>query len=405
MKRNSLLRILRKKFKLLLPKLNERDRRLAVGAEAKALGHGGIALVFEATKIARTTIVRGMKELEEQWVKGRARSIGGGRKPLSVKQPGLIKTLKKLANPKGNPESPFLHTTESMDHLADEMQKRGYSISSMSAYRILKNEGFALKANKKNIEGGKHPDRNAQFEHIEKQSNEFQMLNVPILSCDCKKRELIGNFKNSGQEWQPKGQDTHVNVYDFESQSEGHAYPYGVYDILQNTGFINVGISHNTAAFAVASIRRWCLLFGQKLYPSAREIYILADGGNPNSSVSYLWKYQLQNLANETGYMITVSHYPPGTSKWNAIEHHLFSYISINWRAKPIISLEFMLELLNHTVTKKGLTVTAVEDDHFYETGIQISKEDYAKLNIVEDRFHGNWNYTILPQSKVYLQV
>ena len=268
-------------------------------------------------------------------------------------------------------------------------------------HRLLVKQGFSLKANKKNIEGVSHPDRDEQFNHIKKTIKTFEDNKSPMISIDCKKKELIGNFKNNGKEWQPKGQNKIVNVYDFKSLSDGRAVPYGVYDILQNTGFVNVGIDHDTANFAGESVRRWWNKVGKTLYPEAREILITSDGGGSNGVRNRLWKIELQSLANETGLKITVTHLPPATSKWNKIEHRLFSFISINWRAKPLTSLETIIELLNHTTTKEGLKVIAMIDQNRYPTKIKVTDQQLARLNITRHTFHGEWNYTIHPQNTV----
>lgn len=269
----------------------------------------------------------------------------------------------------------------------------------MSVYRMLKAAGFALKANKKNIEGaGSHPDRDAQFEYINRIGLQFQLLGNPIISADCKKKELIGNCKNHGREWHQKGTDTTVNVYDFESLGDGKAVPYGVYDVVKKKGFVNVGVDHDTAEFAVESIRRWWSSTGTVMYPPATALLVLVDGEGSNGSRNRLGKKKLQDLANEIGYSIQVCHYPPYTSKWNAIEHELFSFISINWRAKPLVSLEVILELLNHTRTRKGLTISAIKDTNTYPTGIKVTNEEMEQLNIIRNDFHGEWNYVITPQ-------
>ncbi len=288
-----------------------------------------------------------------------------------------------------------------MEHLAAQVRHLGYQISRMSVDRILRNLGFALKANKKSIEGeSKHPDRDVQFAHINTIGLRFQLSGNPIISADCKKKELIGNLKNNGREWQEAGTDTGVNAYDFESLSDGQAVPSGVYAVIHKKGFINVGVDHDTASFAVESSRRWWEKDGKGRYPDASEILIVVDGGGSNGSRNRLWKKALQGFANHTGLPIRVCHYPPYTSKWNAIEHALCSFISINWRAKPLISYEVVLELLNHTSTKTGLTVTAVKDSNLYPTGVKVTDEEMENLHLIRDDFHGDWNYTIKPQQQ-----
>src|SRR5258708_4182628 len=346
--------------------------------EALRIGHGGINQVVERTGVAWQTIKNGIDEIEQGNLYhrgGRIRKAGGGRKKLSSATPGIESVVEKTATPKGNPMSTVRWTSLSVGHIAKAVKELGFMISPMSVYRILKEKGFALKANKKSVEGRQHPDRNLQFEHINKIGLRMQLQGALILSVDAKKTELIGNYKNNGREWIPQGMDTKVNTHDFgEKDAKGNrikAIPYGVYNILKKQGFVNVGIDHNTAAFAVASIRRYCEEYGKKQYAQINEILLLADGGSSNGSRNKLWKVSVQQFANETGLTIHVCHYPPGTSKWNAIEHELFSFISINWRAKPLVSYEVMLELLNHTTTKAGLTVTAMKDINTYKTGIK----------------------------------
>lgn len=388
--------------------LNEKQWRHFLALEALRIGHGGIHQVQQATGVAWQTIKKGIKEIEAENLYhpgAPIRQAGGGRKKLSFHTPEIASIVEKTADPKGNPESTIRWTTYSMEHIANAVKALGYLISPMSVYRILKEKGFALKANKKEIEGkGNHPDRNAQFEHINKIGLKMQLLGALILSVDCKKTELIGNFKNKGREWVPKGTDTVVNVHDFGEKDADKkiikAIPYGVYNVLKKQGFVNVGIDHNTAAFAVESIRRYWEGYGKQAYPDTNEMLILADGGSSNGAKNKLWKYSLQQLSNETGLIIHVCHYPPGTSKWNAIEHKLFSFISINWRAKPLVSYEVMLELLNHTTTKTGLTVTAMQDTNTYNTGIKITDKEMKELNIQRDDFRGDWNYTIKPQTE-----
>lgn len=382
---------------------NERQRRIYAASIAKQIGYGGMSRVRQELGMDIHTISRGMRELAEDPLIGRIRLSGGGRKKLSVKQPDLVAKTVRVANPKADPMSPIRWTSLSMKHIANAVKALGHTISPMSTYRILKAKGFALKANKKEIEGkGQHPDRNAQFEHINARGLRMQINNFPILSVDAKKTELIGNFKNNGQEWQPKGTDILVNTHDFGERDADKkiikGIPYGVYNVLKKQGFVNVGIDHNTAAFAVESLRRYWETYGEQAYPEATEMLILADGGSSNGARNRLWKKELQELANETHLTIHVSHYPPYTSKWNAIEHELFSFISINWRAKPLTSYEVMLELLNHTKNKGGLTVTAMKDTNSYPTKIKVTDKEFEKLKIIRDSFHGDWNYTIKPQ-------
>jgi hypothetical protein len=390
----------------MLDALNEKQQRLYVASEALRLGYGGISKVSRESGISRVTITAGIKELRSGVVTPpeRIRRVGGGRKKLSDTQPDLVAQTVQTAHPKGDPMSPLRWTSLSMEHIAQAVKALGYPISPMSVYRLLKAKGFALRANKKEIEGKQHPDRNAQFEHINQVGLRLQLQGSPILSVDCKKTELVGNFKNNGKEWQSKGEDAIVNVHDFgEKDAKGKrikAIPYGVYNVLKKQAFVNVGIDHNTAKFAVESIRRYWTECGRQNYTEKiNEILILADGGSSNGSKNNLWKYSLQELADETKLTIHVCHYPPGTSKWNAIEHELFSFISINWRAKPLVSYEVILELLNHTTTHAGLTVTAVKDTNPYKTGIKVTKKEMAGINITRNAFHGDWNYTIKPRT------
>ncbi len=303
-----------------------------------------------------------------------------------------------MLEPKGEPQSLVRWTSKSVSKLRQALTSQGHAIGETAIRRMLKALGFSLKANKKRIEGTSHADRDAQFQHRNRTGKAFEAKGKPVISGDCKQKELIGNFKNSGKEWQAKGQETAVNVYDYLSIADGKAVPYGMYDLVHNSGFSNVGIDHETAEFAVESIRRWWQSMGSKLYPTSAELLMVADGGGSNGGRNRRWKQQLQRLANETGLAITVCHLPPATSKWHNIEHRLFSYLSINWRGKPLLSLETIIELISHTTTEEGLTVTAVKDATLYPTGIKVSDEAMAKLNITRDPFHGEWNYTIRPQ-------
>ena len=392
-------------YMLLKNELNEKQWRHFLATEALKIGHGGINQVMIASGADWKTIKKGILEIEQEALYqpgGRIRETGGGRKKLSYHTPGIDTVVVKTANPKGDPMHPLRWTSYSMNHIANAVKALGYRISPRSVYRMLKEKGFAMRANKKELEGKQHPDRDAQFNHINIIGLKLQLQGALILSVDAKKTELIGNYKNNGKEWLPKGENVAVNVYDFgEKDIQGNrikAIPYGVYNILKKQGFVNVGIDHNTAEFAVESIRRYCQEYGKIDYPATKEILILADAGSSNGVRNKLWKYSLQKLANETGLTIHVCHYPPGTSKWNAIEHELFSFISINWRAKPLVSYEVMLELLNHTTTKTGLTVTAMKDTNTYTTGIKITDKTMKNLNITRDDFHGDWNYIIKPQ-------
>ncbi len=381
--------------------LNERQWRLYVATEARRIGVGGISQVAREAGVTRKTIRKGLVELEAGalYQPGeRIRKQGGGRKKSAAKDATLRADLEGMLDPKGDPESLLRWTNKSVSKLRKALTSLGHTIGETAIRGMLHEMGFSLKANKKSIEGASHADRDAQFQHINRTGKAFEAKGQPVISVDCKKKELIGNFKNGGREWQAKGQDTTVNVYDYLSIADGKAIPYGIYDLVQNSGFVNVGIDHETAEFAVESIRRWWKSVGSKLYPRSRKLLIVADGGGSNGARNRLWKRQLQYLANETGLAITVCHLPPATSKWNKIEHRLFSYLSINWRGKPLTSLETMIELISHTTTEEGLTVTAVKDTNSYPTGLKVSDEDMAALKITSNPFHGDWNYTIQPQ-------
>lgn len=382
--------------------LNEKQWRqyLAIEAQEKE----NVALVARRAGVSVNTIKRGLEEISagDTYTPGsRIRTQGAGPKRIIDTDKTLKDDLELLLKPKGDPMSPIRWTNKSLANLVEAITKQGHAMKKSALYNYLRSEGFSLKANKKNIEGVSHPDRDGQFEHINQTCKAFEEKGNPVISVDCKKKELIGNFKNNGREWQPKGQNSVVNVYDFKNLSDGKAVPYGVYDVLRNAGFVNVGVDHDTASFAVESIRRWWNAVGHKLYPNQTELLITSDGGGSNGVRNRLWKKELQQLSNETNLSITVNHLPPATSKWNKIEHRLFSFISINWRAKPLTSLEAIIELLNHTTTKEGLTVAAIIDQHSYPTGIKISDKEIDSLNIIRHSFHGDWNYTIKPQESV----
>jgi transposase len=386
--------------------LNERQWRLYVATEAKRRGTGGISRVAREAGVTRKTIHKGMQELEAGELYepgGRMRRKGGGRKQVTVKDKTLRADLEELLEPKGDPQSLVKWTTKSMSKLKEALKSQGHTIGETAIRELLKGMGFSLRANKKTIEGTAHVDRDAQFQQINRKGKAFKARGLPMISVDCKKKELIGNFKNNGREWQAKGQDTTVNVYDYRSIADGKAIPYGIYDLVHNRGFVNVGIDHETAEFAVESIRRWWQNVGKALYPTSKELLIIADGGGSNGARNRLWKIQLQQFATEADLTISVCHLPPATSKWNKIEHRLFSYISINWRGKPLTSFETVIELISHTTTKQGLTVTAVKDTNIYPTGIKVSDEDLATLNIMRETFHGDWNYTMQPQELIPL--
>mgnify|MGYP001616112801 FL=1 len=378
--------------------LNERQWRIYLGTEARRIGLRGISVVARESGSDRKTVRKGITESQSPVSKGRIRKAGGGRKKIKETDSTLLKDLEAILEPKGDPMSLLQWTTKSLAHLTAALAMKQHTIKKSALANLLGGLGFSLKANKKNIEGVSHPDRDLQFHHIKTTCDLFERNGNPIISVDCKKKELIGNFKNTGKEWQPKGKHTTVNVYDFKNLSDGKAAPYGVYDMVHNTGFVNVGVDHDTASFAVESIRRWWKNVGNVLYANKTKLLITSDGGGSNGVRNRLWKKELQCLANETGLSITVNHLPPATSKWNKIEHRLFSYISINWRGKPLTSLETIIELLSHTTTKEGLTITATIDKNIYPTGVKVTDEEMKKLNLIRNVFHGDWNYTIMPQ-------
>jgi transposase len=390
----------REKYQQMREMLNEKQWRHYLALEAQE--RESVVQVAQEAKVSQNTVRRGLRELEagDRYTPGsRQREEGGGRKKAVEKDVTLQDDLESLLDPKGDPMSLLKWTTKSVAHLKQTLQQMGHEVADTTIRRLLRARGYSLRANKKNIEGISHPDRDAQFEYINAKCKTFEQQGNPIISIDCKKKELIGNFKNHGAEWQAKGESREVNVYDFLSLADGKAIPYGVYDLVHNRGFVNVGIDHDTAEFAVESIRRWWQQWGKALYPEKRELLITADGGGSNGVRNRLWKKKLQELANEEQIAVSVVHYPPATSKWNMIEHRLFSFISINWRAKPLTSLEVVLELISHTTTKEGLTVMALKDNHPYPTGVKVSDEELTALHLLRDAFHGEWNYTILPQS------
>jgi transposase len=379
--------------------LNEKQWRQYLGVEAQQ--RGSLSVVAHEAGVSLNTVKRGLKELEagERYQPGeRIRKKGAGKKKLVQTDATLLTDLEQELEPKGDPMSCVQWTSKSLAHLVEALEAKGHRIRKSALAEILHELGFSLHVNKKSIEGTSHPERDAQFRYINSTCKEFEQQGHPIISVDCKKKELIGNFNNAGREWQAKGENTSVNVYDFVSLADGKAIPYGIYDLVHHRGFVNVGIDHDTAEFAVESIRRWWQSSGKRLYPGKKALLITADGGGSNGARNRLWKKKLQELANEEQLTITVAHYPPATSKWNKIEHRLFSFISINWRAKPLTSLEVVLELLSHTRTKEGLEVTAVKDGNVYPTGLKVTDDELAALNLSRHSFHGEWNYTIKPQ-------
>lgn len=397
---------LEQKWRDTLPELNEKQQRYYAAREAKAYGFGGVAAFARATGMSRDTVQQGIKEIEsgKTLQGGRIRRPGGGRKKLEQHQPGLSDVVETEADPKTDKRVVVKWTSHSIAHITAAVAKRGFTVGLETVRRILKDKGYALKANKKDIEGGKdHPDRDEQFRHLNMMGLKMQLKQQPIMSIDAKKTEKIGNMKNAGKEWMPPGEDTKVDVYDFgqkDPNKKGRimkAIPYGVYDVLKKQGFVNVGIDHNTAEFAVASLTTWWDTKGKQEYPEADEILLFCDSGASNGAKNKLWKYCLQQFANQTGLAVHVCHYPPGTSKWNAIEHEMFSFITINWRATPLTAYEVILELIRHTTTKTGLQIEAVLDEHEYETKKKITDEQLRSINIQGDTFHPEWNYTIRP--------
>lgn len=397
-------KVIRNKFFEINPTLNELSRRRWVATEAKALGRGGVSIVSRATGVNRNTIMKGIFEIVNKMkidVK-RLRKKGGGRKKSTEKDPGLSKALFEIVEPtiSGDPENPLQYTTKSTRVLQKELEKIGHKISYPSIAEILHNNKFSLQANRKNIEGKQHPDRNEQFEFINADVKTQIAKKEPVISVDAKKKELVGNFKNNGKEWKSKGNSTLVNVHDFEDKLLGKIAPYGIYDIDKNKGWINIGIDHDTAEFAVESIRKWWMKIGKSKYPKAKTLTITADSGGSNGYRTRLWKFELQKLSNQTCLNIRVRHFPPGTSKWNKIEHRLFSFISKNWRGKPLLTHAIIINLISATKTEKGLEVSCMLDKNNYSTGIRISDEEYAKINIFPEEFHGDWNYIIKPNQK-----
>jgi hypothetical protein len=407
MKDEEVITIIRNKFHSLKNVFNERNSRLWAATEAISLGYGGQSIVAEATGLSRRTIYTGIQELQrptdnEPKRKEQVRHSGGGRKALTENDSDLLNALEALVEPtsRGNPESPLRWSCKSLRELALTLNKQGHSICYRQVGYLLKSLHYSLKGTSKTKGEGKHPDRNAQFEYINNCVQEFQNRGQPVISVDAKKKELVGDFSNKGREWQPTGKPEAVRVYDFIDKELGKVTPYGVYDQLANTGWISVGTDHDTAAFAVESIRRWWEYMGRKCYPKATELLITADGGGSNGSRNRLWKKMLQQLSNSEGIQISVCHFPPGTSKWNKIEHRMFSYVSINWRGRPLINHETIVNLIANTKTSKGLSIQAELDKTDYPTGIKVSDDEISQLNIKRSSFHGEWNYSISPKEK-----
>jgi hypothetical protein len=390
-----------------LPRMDERMRRQWAGAEAAALGRGGLTAVSRATGLALNTIKAGRAELGggggpvENLPDARIRRPGGGRKPITQTDPGLRALLLELVDPatRGHPDSPLLWSSKSTSKLAAELTRQGHPVSDRTVATLLKAEHYSLQANRKTKEGSSHPDRDAQFGYINQQAMLALQEDRPVVSVDTKKKELVGEFKNSGQEWHPRGQPQTVKVHDFPDPKRGKAIPYGVYDLANNEGWVSVGTNHDTAEFAAASIGRWWREMGRQRFPRATRLMITADGGGSNSSRSRLWKVALQELADELRLELQVCHFPPGTSKWNKIEHRLFCYITKNWRGRPLTSYQAIVNLIASTTSTKGLTVRAALDERDYPTGRKITKKELAALNLTPADFHGDWNYTIRPRT------
>ena len=385
--------------------LDERARRLLAGAEALTVGRGGVSAVARATGLSRTTIQRGMADVQagESVKNGRIRRAGAGRPRVVARDLTLRQDLESLIEPttRGDPESPLRWTCKSVRKLAAELKAKGHTVSHQTVSELLHDMGYSLQANRKVLEGSSHPDRDAQFKHINA-TVELQLLaGEPVISVDTKKKELVGQFKNGGKELQPKGEPEKVLVHDFPDRELGRVSPYGVYDLSKNEAWVSVGTDHDTSAFAVESIRRWWQTMGKELYPDAKRLLITADGGGSNGSRVRLWKLELQRLADETGMEIAVCHFPPGTSKWNKIEHRLFSAITLNWRGKPLVSHEVIVNLIAATTTKKGLKVRSELDTNPYPAGQKVSDKEMEALHLIRDAFHGEWNYTLIPRPEL----
>jgi transposase len=391
------------RYKKILPFLTEKQKRIYLGNEASLIGYGGISEVSRVTGVSRRVISEGIKEIEtpDKYRFDKIRNEGAGRKKTTETDKTLIEDLERLIEPvtRGEPESPLRWTCKSLRNLSNALKAMNHKTSHRMVGELLHGLKYSLQANRKTNEGTSHPDRNAQFEFINDTVKRFQANKQPVISVDAKKKENVGAYKNNGTEWHPKGTPEKVKVYDFEDKELGKVNPYGVYDIERNMGWVSVGIDHDTASFAVESIRRWWYTMGKEIYSSAQELLITADGGGSNSRRSRLWKIEIQKLSNETGMKIKVCHFPPGTSKWNKIEHRLFSYISLNWRGKPLISHEVIVNLIASTKTLKGLQVKCQLDENKYPKGIKISDKELAMVNIESDNFHGEWNYLIAPNS------
>src|SRR3989475_4272748 len=395
-------------FLMLRPLLDEHARRMWAAVEARAMGRGGLSRVAEATGLSRVTIRAGVQELARadpasgpQAPPERLRRRGGGRKPLSLHDPHLLHALETLAEPvtRGDPMSLLRWTCKRAAKLAAALQAQGHRVSERTVNRRLHALGYSLQSNRKTLAGRHHPDREAQFQYINRRAKAFQQQGQPMVSVDTKKKELVGQFRNGGREWRPQGQPEEVNVHDFPSEALGKVIPYGVYDEATNTGWVSVGVDHDTAEFAVETVRRWWRHMGREVYPKAKRLLITADGGGSNGSRCRLWKVELQRLADETGLHISVCHFPPGTRKWNKIEHRMFCHITENWRGRPLVSREVVVNLIGHTTTTTGLAIRSALDDNSYPTGREVTAEQMESLAMTRDKFHGEWNYTIKPRT------
>ena len=403
-KANGTLESIRVKFERVREVLDERARRWWAGTEALAYGRGGVTILHEATGMSRSTVRIGMREIAQKVVapSERVRASGGGRKHVTEKQPGLMTALERLVDPatRGDPMSPLRWTSKSTQHLAAALKLEGYQVSADTVGTMLKEKDYSLQGNRKTLDGSSHPDRDAQFQYIAARSQEFMEAGQPVISVDTKKKELVGPFKNAGREYQPKGCPEPVGTHDFKDPELGKGIPYGAFDPVHNSGYVNVGVDHDTAEFAVESIRRWWKMMGAETHPGARALLVTADCGGSNGYRLRGWKYGLQALADEMELKITVCHFPPGTSKWNKIEHRLFSHITQNWRGRPLVSHEVIVNLIANTTTRTGLRVQAALDTGCYPKGRKITEEQMATINLDRAEFHGDWNYTIKPRSR-----
>jgi len=393
---------LRRKFSDVWPLLDERSRRLVAASEAISLGYGGVSRIQRASGLSRKAIAKGMREIADGNTEpGRIRRSGAGRKNIIERDPKLLVMLDRLIEPatRGDPETPLRWICKSTRNLAAQLTRQKHPVSHEKVAQLLREQHYSLQSNRKTEEGIDHPDRDAQFRHISAQVKRALATGMPVISVDTKKKELLGNYANGGQQWLPAKKPVKVNGHDFPAPDIPRAYPYGIYDLARNTGFVNVGTDHDTGAFAVASIRGWWRNEGRALYGLARTLLITADGGGSNGSRLRLWKLELQTLANETGLSISVCHFPPGTSKWNKVEHRLFSFISSNWRGEPLRDYETIVKLIARTTTAKGLQVTCRLDRRKYRTGRKVTDEEIRRVNLTQDKFHGEWNYTIHPST------